>query len=250
VLATLPGDASGMPVLAVQPAGQGRAAVFTADTTRNWQQVPRALERESPFTRFWGQLVRWLANRNEPLKKGPYIEARLDRAGYEPDAPIGIEAVVRDAQGEGSDRARVVARFSGGPGGDETIELAAVAGSLGSYRGSLGARPPGNYRAQVEAALGDQTLRADELAAEVGRPNLEFDRLDLDDQTLGRIAEASGGQYRHLSVADRLIEELDRSRQRRKVAREIPLAQPGSYWTLVVGLLAAEWIVRRRLQLR
>ena len=50
-------------MLAVQPVGKGRAAVFTSDTTRNWQQVPRAMDQESPFARFWGQMIRWLANR-------------------------------------------------------------------------------------------------------------------------------------------------------------------------------------------
>ena len=45
VLATHPALDAKMPVLAVQPAGKGRVAVFTSDTTRNWQQVPRALAR-------------------------------------------------------------------------------------------------------------------------------------------------------------------------------------------------------------
>ena len=45
-----------MPGAGGQPAGKGRTAVFTSDTTRNWQQVPRALDQESPFLRFWGQI--------------------------------------------------------------------------------------------------------------------------------------------------------------------------------------------------
>ncbi|MFO0892561.1 MAG: glutamine amidotransferase [Isosphaeraceae bacterium] len=101
VLATHPGGDGKMPVLAVQPAGKGRAAVFTSDTTRNWQQVPRALDQESPFTRFWGQLIRWLANRTGDLKAEAGIAARTDKAYYEPDSPIKLVASVRDAAGEG-----------------------------------------------------------------------------------------------------------------------------------------------------
>ncbi len=49
VLAVHPALGGKMPVLAVAPVGKGRAAVFTGDTTRNWQQVPRALIRNLRF---------------------------------------------------------------------------------------------------------------------------------------------------------------------------------------------------------
>ena len=60
VLAVHPGEGN-MPVLATQPVGKGRSAVFIGDTTRKWQQGPRALNQDSPFLQFWGQMVRWLA---------------------------------------------------------------------------------------------------------------------------------------------------------------------------------------------
>ena len=44
VLATYPAESGPMPVLAVQPLDRGRTAVFVGDTTRKWQQGPRALE--------------------------------------------------------------------------------------------------------------------------------------------------------------------------------------------------------------
>ena len=42
---------------------EGRSAVFCGDTTRKWQQGPRALDQESPFLQFWGQMIRWAAGR-------------------------------------------------------------------------------------------------------------------------------------------------------------------------------------------
>ena len=70
----------------------------------NWQQVPRALDQESPFLRFWGQMVRWLANRTESVKTEAGISTQTDKAYYAPDAPITITAVVRDKEGEGTTR--------------------------------------------------------------------------------------------------------------------------------------------------
>ena len=101
------GDAAGrrgvaMPVLAVQPLDRGRVAVFTGDTTRNWQQGPRALDRQSPFLRFWGQMVRWLAGRAEPVEARASVVAETDKAAYEPGEPIQVSAVVRDKEGQGA----------------------------------------------------------------------------------------------------------------------------------------------------
>ena len=84
----------------------------------------------------------------------------------------------------------------------------------------------------------------------MGRPNLEFDRLDLDDAMLQKIAEATGGRYYHISTADQLIDSLDRKEKRRHVSLEQPLYFPRVFWLLFVGVLATEWVLRRRFQLR
>jgi hypothetical protein len=108
----------------------------------------------------------------------------------------------------------------------------------------------GSYRVLVTATLGTAELHAEAAAFDVGRPNLEFDRLDLDDATLKKLAAATGGHYRHLSTADSLINDLDRHERRSRISLEQPLYWPGPYWGLFVGVLTAEWILRKRYQLR
>ena len=68
-----------MPVLAVQPLDKGCMAVFTGDTTRKWQQGPRAMDAESPYLRFWGQMVRWLAGRAANIAPGRICRPRSIR---------------------------------------------------------------------------------------------------------------------------------------------------------------------------
>ena len=98
----LPADSGAMPVLAVQPLDRGRTAVFTGDTTRKWQQGPRALGQESPFLRFWGQMVRWLAGRGRHASRPrPASSPAPTRPYYEPGEPIHISAVVRDKRRPG-----------------------------------------------------------------------------------------------------------------------------------------------------
>lgn len=239
-----------MPVLAVQPFGKGRSAVFTGDTTRNWHQVPRALEQESPFVRFWGQLVRWLANRTESIKGELSVTAETDKVYYEPDSPVAITAMVRDKEGEGSTKALVKARIKPPRGQEEVVSLAASASSAGQYQTVFEPKGAGTYEIVVEARVGEASLTAEKITVDVGRPNLEYDRLDLDDRLLTQIAEAAGGRYQHLSTADRVIEEFQRKEQKRRVYLEQPLYFPAVFWALFVGALVYEWGLRKRYQLR
>ncbi len=195
-------------------------------------------------------MIRWLANRNEGMKAEAGVVAHTDKAYYDPDSPITVIAEVRDKEGEGTDKADVTAAVKGPQGTMETVSLAPVAGSAGSYQGSFEPKRAGTYEIVVDAKLGDLLLHAQKTAAEVGRTNLEFDRLDLDDAMLGRIATAARGRYYHISTADELLGELDRKEKARHVSLEQPLYFPGVFWALFVGVLGAEWAMRRRFQLR
>src|SRR5207248_2458527 len=106
----------------------------------------------------------------------------------------------------------------------------------GSYQGTFEPKRPGTYELMLEARLEELVLRAEKVAAEVGRPNLEFDRLDLDEALLSKIAGAAGGRYLDLSTAELLLGELDRQEKRRHVSLEQPLYAPRLFWVLVVGV--------------
>ena len=250
VLATLPSESSPMPVLAVQPLDRGRTAVFAADTTRKWQQGPRALGQESPFLRFWGQMVRWLAGRADTVEAKAGIVASADKAVYQPGEIIQLAAVVRNREGQGADNAKVAAVVKGPVGKPERTLLPAVPGPSGHYGGTVEPRAAGRYEIVVEAQLGESTFSSEKIVVDVGRPNLEFERLDLDEKTLAAIAAAAHGRYVPLSAADHLIDEFDRSEQKKTMQVETRLYWPPGCWVLFVAVLTTEWILRRKYQLR
>jgi uncharacterized membrane protein len=250
VLATYSTDSGPMPVLAVQPLGRGRTAVFIGDTTRKWQQGPRALGQESPFLRFWGQMVRWLAGRGADIETKASITASTDKAYYEPGEPIHISAVVRDKEGQGANNAKVVASVRGPTGRPEQVVLTTVAGPGGHYGGAIEPQSPGAFEVVVEARFGEVNLKSDKIPLEVGRPNLEFEKLDLDEKMLERIAGDTGGRYVPLSTADHLVDQLDRKQRKRTEYIERPLCWPPGFWAVFVVVLTTEWVLRRRFQLR
>jgi uncharacterized membrane protein len=250
ILATLPSEAGDMPVLAVQPLDRGRTAVFTADTTRRWQQGPRALGQDSPFLRFWGQMVRWLAGRAETLAAQTGVDASADKTVYQPGETIHLAATVRSRDGQAAENAKVEATVKGPHGSTDRVTLSAVPGPSGHYSGALEPRMAGRYDIVVDARLGELALASEKLSVEVGRPNLEFERLDLDEKTLAAIASSTGGRYVSLSAADHFIEQLGHSKHKKTVIVEKQLYWPPALWTLFVAIVTTEWILRRKYQLR
>ncbi len=253
VLATCPVEVTAegeMPLLAVQPVDKGRTAVFCGDTTRKWQQGPVAMDQESPFLQFWGQLVRWAAGRSTEVEARASVVSSTDKGYYEPDEEVLIAAVVRDEKGEGALGAKVAAKVRDPAGRITEVELSLAAGSAGHYEGRCTPVSAGGYEILVSAKLGELSLESEKLSIEVGRPYLEFEKLDLDEKLLAGIAAATSGRYVHISTADSLIDQLDRTEQKRRVRFETPLAVPVPLWFFFVGVLTTEWVLRRRFQLR
>ena len=81
--------------------------------------------------------------------------------------PIRPRCVAQVKTPQGNDR-----HGDPGPGGG-------IGGS--ATRAASSPSRPGTYEIIVEGRLGEAVLKAEPTTAEVGRPNLEFDRLDLDD---------------------------------------------------------------------
>jgi len=250
VLATLSPETDAMPVLAVQPLERGRTAVFCGDTTRNWQQGPLVFGRESPFVRFWGQMVRWLAGRSEALEAEAGVTAAADKAVYQPGEKVRLSALVRNPQGQGVANARVSAEIKGPAGDVKNVPLDPQPGPAGHYAVTFDPKAAGRYEATVTAAFGEGKLVSERLAWEVGRPNLEFERLDLDEKMLSEIAAVARGRYTHISAADHFLKQLERERQAKTIFVEYRLYWPPACWILLVSALTVEWVLRKRYQLR
>jgi len=250
VLAICPVTAERTAVLAVMPVERGRTAVFTGDTTRKWQQVPRVLDQESPFLQFWGQFVRWAAGRSEQIEAKASVTAATDKAAYEPDEAIQLSAVVRDQRGEGTDKAKVTATIRAASGAFDKVTLVSTPGPGGHYSASYEPRFHGTLEVEVQAELENEKLVAEKIVVEVGRPYLEFEKLDLDEKTLTQIASDTGGRYAHISAADHLIDQLNQAERKKRIYIEQPLFWPPLFWAMFVTVLTTEWVLRRRFQLR
>ena len=228
-------------ILATMYYPQGRTAFLASDETWRWRFRFLETYREP----FWRGLIRYLAlNR---LRRSDYrFSLSTDLTAYAIGQRIGVTARVRDDGFE----PLVAEAFDvnwAAPDGTRSV-LSLPREEAGVFSGSLLASEIGPYRFWL--------VDPDDPAAEarsprivtVTSPSLETDDAVLDELLLQRLTARTGGRYERLGDAPRLLRALDDPK------RERPLDEPEreEVWAgfpqlgLLLVLLAAEWIVRKR----
>ena len=247
--------AGNLVVLAVQEFGDGRTAALTVDTTWKWYLKLRGLGKDSPYVKFWGQLLRWLAGQEQVERaRQAGITAFLDKPYYEPGETVRINARANDDDGQLTNMAYIVAAIKDKLGKTRKIQLPTAPGSTGDYEVEVTPTGPGDYVVEVEATLDRKKLGKVELKFQVGKPNLEFDKLDLNDAMLKRVAATTGGEYYSLISVDKLADRLKRTQREKRIYREIDiwtkglLGIPPTVWVFVafIGLVTGEWVLRKQ----
>ena len=138
--------------------------------------------------------------------------------------------------------------YSPGSGPSEMIPLtlAKVEGSRATYQAVLTRTPDGEYRfVLTEPEVTGSRPRAD---AKVLPPPAELDRLEMNRADLAAAAALSNGGFYTLATAEDVFKDL-------KNLQRVPLNQPcdplplwnqPATFALVLLLLAAEWLLRKR----
>jgi len=240
-----------LPIFVVGQAGRGRTAAFLAGPTWPWLMVMQGAGRETPYHKLWGQTLRWLAG--EEAKFGHAMEplqAHMGRAFYHNGETAILYARAMDASGQLTGEASIEATVVAPDGKTvQTLTVSAQNDQAGSYQARWQPQVSGQYKVAVKGRLGDRDLGQMELTFAVGKPNQEFDRLDLNEALLRRIAEKTGGRYVTLADAQQLIRELRSSERSRRKLTELSLFNLPLFFLLFVGLVTTEWILRKRQEL-
>ena len=183
-------------VLAVEQYGKGRTAAFAADTTWQWDRVMRAMHQDSPYNRFWGQMVRWLASQEELQKKsGPSVVAMLGKERYEAGEPVVLRAAVTDVEGQSTNYANVWAEVTGPDGKVLRVARAAqmTEGKVGVYEGKIELGMSGAYSVVVRASKEKVDLGRDTTTFSVLSAAGEREVLAANPGTLQEISRLTGG---------------------------------------------------------
>jgi hypothetical protein len=190
---------------------------------------------------FWRQALRWLsAEAPEPVTIVP-----VDRP--QPGTAARIDVLATDSQFQPADNAVVTLRITLPDGQVRTTPASLTDQSTGRYSGRIHLDQPGAYRVEADARQGSQVLGTGEGWFLAGASDPEFADPRLNDAVLQRIAVASGGRYLAAREAAALPDLIAKSAEAVTfAAQRRDIWQHPLVFVLIVGLLGAEWILRRR----
>jgi uncharacterized membrane protein len=239
---TMAASGARYPVVAVQRYGRGRSMVFAGEASWRWRMLTRADDRT--YERFWRQAARWLAT------PAPDPVSIVVPPSADPGSPAPIEVDARDASFVPMSDATVSATITGPGGSSQPIALRRDPEVAGRFAGQVTPEVPGLYRVQGEARRGSRSLGPIDAWFHVGGADREFADPRLNEAFLRRLAHASGGEYVPASDAGRLASLLRSAAPRALEPERRDLWHEPWTFALVVALLSAEWILRRRWGLR
>jgi len=227
----------GRALLAVREFDRGRVASLTVDTTWQWVLAPSETRGAEVHRRFWRQLVLWLAGRDGRPQADLWVVT--DRPRYvlsDPDRPPLAEVTVHV-------RGNAVAPIVQMEGPDGAARKMEVAADGGDWRAIVPLVVAGTYT--LTAGAGARTAEAKFVVEE---QDFETANILADAENLGRIARAGAGTLRRIDQLGDLLAELAGSLapQAVPVERRLPLGSGRVFLAAVMGLLAAEWLLRRR----
>jgi uncharacterized membrane protein len=229
-----------LPVVAVQRFGRGRSMVFAGEASWRWKMLQASTDRSYEF--FWRQALRWLAT-DAPDPVSLTLPAEIESGDS-----MSVELEARDRSFSPVSDATVAATVTE-PGGQGHPLPLRPAGK-GKFVGSESMDNSGLYRVHAEAKRGAVSLGTTDRWLYVGGSDREFADPRLNEGLLRRLARESGGKYVRSADAGQLVPALRSSAPRNTEPERRDLWHEPWAFALVIGLLAAEWILRRRWGLR
>ena len=127
---------------------------------------------------------------------------------------------MRDQKGNVADGAEVMATVAVPAGEPRRLDLPHVPRGRGLYEVTFEPPVPGAYTVALSAQEKGQALGETSVAFQVGKPNLELERLDLNEALLRRLAQESRGEYLSLANVSRLEKELTSSEHVKRVYKQ------------------------------
>jgi len=239
-----------LPLLTVMNYGSGRSIALTTDSTWKWAFAMPASGHQTPYGRFWGQLIRWSASQEfEASRSDRRVQVSADKPQYFTNEVALVKVVVKGEYGEAIPNVTVEAELRSGSPNEKPVPITLHISDNDPtlYEGSLLLEVGGDFllsgAAYVRKAL---ALDTDEVPIHVSEPKEEMAELQPNEELLRKIAEVSGGRYYEYKEALSLLGELERRVENTLLTRERTLGPPWLWFVLFTMLCGTEWYLRRR----
>lgn len=218
-----------------------RQAVLHAWGWYRLAQSPTDSEREWTRT-FFLNLMRWLSAGS--------AESRMRIEGFPTqlteDQPFRFKVRLFDDSGEPQDGADVTAKVLG-----SVYRLEAAGGGL--YRLDVPSVPEGFHEVEVSASVNGASVASETRSVDSGPSQVEFRRLVRDQALLSSLAERTGGRFAEVSSPDAITDLVrfieSQPVQTLELEETLQIVRHPAWFILLILLLGAEWVWRRRVYL-
>jgi uncharacterized membrane protein len=237
-------EGKNLPLLALWDYGRGRSLALMTDASWYWSFTAHAGGTPArSYDRFWGNALRWLV-RDPDLTT---LKLNADPPSVEPGKPVAAIVAARLPDYQAAADAQVKVELFSVKDRKVIATAQAVTGPDGVARVEFPPPEPGAYKLLASAKKGEQALGQGEDAVAVRAVGPELSDASVRPQLLEQIAKATGGKAYRLPQSGLpdlpLLEppevEVGRS-------QDEPLWDRWYYLVVLVGLMGAEWFLRRR----
>ena len=229
------------PLIAAQRYGQGRSVAFAGEASWRWRMLRPATD--TSYETIWRQLARWVtAGAQGPVTIGamsPAVPGITDR----------ISVVVRDEDFRPVANAEVAIELTAPSGEKRQMPAALSTPQDGRYSVAARFDQQGVYKIDAIATRGGTPIGHASRPVLVGGVDLEMTQPRLNESVLRRLAAESSGRYVRADQVAQLPSLLRESRAEAGTPETRDLWHNGWSLLAIVGLLAAEWVARRRVGL-
>jgi len=226
-------------ILAFQRFGKGKSAAFTTATSWRWRM---GQDHTNNFHQlFWKQTLRWLvSDASDP------ISVDTEKPTFSPDETVLIRADINDASFTPLNTAQIQAQVKSPSGQISAVPLSWQVEKDGIYAGSYMPSEEGMYEVSCEAFQGSKSLGSAKSNFQVAPSTEEFHNAGLNAALLKRISSITGGRYYSPNNAHALAEDISyvnvgSTRREEKDLWDMPFL-----FLVLIGLVSAEWILRKR----
>lgn len=234
-------SSSGVPLLAAQEIGAGRAIAFAADTTWRWRKDKNSI---ATHARFWRQLVLWLAKKEESGQANLKVSLASRRLAVGQSLPITVRAEEPD----------------GTPIADAVVKAAVVLPDSAripvdlfregdDLRGTFWqTEQPGDLVVEVAAVAGTRDLGTQKVKFLVYAEDLESQLPAADLSSLEAIAKLTDGSFH----PDGRLAEFLRSLKPKDLNLEVSQPIVTNLWDrwelllVFLTLIGLEWTLRKK----
>jgi hypothetical protein len=198
---------------------------------------------EQILEHFMSNSVRWLVTREDERP----VQVHSTKEVFGGSDPVEFTAQVYDDNYTPIDAAEVSLSVSKK---DQSSQLSLTSLGNGRFEGALDPLPEGDYNYIARAMAGGRQLTEEKGTFSVGGLNAEFLDTKANTHLLQQIAIQTGGRYYEPEDLRRLPDDLAALPGYR--VREVNMSQQLELWNntwmlgLLIGLLALEWILRKR----